>query len=242
MTVHLRLANYNIHAGVGSDGRFRPRRLAEVLRRLEADVIGLQEVVSVGPDGCALLDELAEACGMQAIAGSTMLRGDADYGNALLTRLPWHNVRRLELEKTGYEPRGALSLQLGEDDHSLTIAVTHLGLHARERHAQIEQLLQWLPQPPAPVVLLGDLNEWLPWSRNLRRLQQRFGLNAAIPTYPARFPLFALDRILASPAALLHSPGRDNTPLSRCASDHLPLFADLSLPDKKTTEAVGRKR
>lgn len=229
--MRLRLASYNIHAGVGSDKRFNPQRLAAVLRRLDADLIGLQEVVSVGPDGFALLDELALACGMQAIAGTTMMRGDASYGNALLTRLPVQNIRRLELDKTRYEPRGALSVELGHAS-PLTVAVTHLGLHKQERRAQIEQLLAWLPLPPAPLVLLGDFNEWFPWSDNLRQLQRRFAPRyCARPTFPARLPLLALDRIFASPPAILRSVKRDTKRLNRKASDHLPLVADIHLPE-----------
>lgn len=223
----LRLASYNIHAGVGRDGRFNPRRLAEVMKMLQADIIGLQEVVSVGPDGFALLDELAGACGMQAIAGPTMMRGDANYGNALLTRLPYRNLRKLEFSVTDYEPRGALAVDLGPDAHPLTVAVTHLGLHAKERRAQIEQLLAWLPAPPARVVVLSDLNEWWPWSRNLRGLKRRFSTGRASPTFPTRLPLLALDRILVSASTMLRQRNRCDTALCRVASDHLPLFAEL---------------
>lgn len=226
----MRLASYNIHAGVGSDGRFEPRRLIEVLLRLNADLIGLQEVISVGPDGYALLNELAEACGMQAVAGPTMQRGDASYGNALLSRLPLHAIRRLNMDESRFEPRGALAVEAGDPDSPLIVALTHLGLRRRERRAQIEQLINWLPQPSAPLVLLGDLNEWLPWSHNLRKLRRHFGVqHSAPPTFPARFPLLALDRIITSPPVRLRSLKRVNNHLSRQASDHLPLVAEIDL-------------
>ena len=43
----LRVATYNIHKCRGMDGRIRPSRVAQVLRELDADVIALQEVVSL---------------------------------------------------------------------------------------------------------------------------------------------------------------------------------------------------
>lgn len=227
--MRLRLASYNIHAGVGSDKRFDPKRLARVLQQLDADIIGLQEVVSVGPEGFALLDELAQACGMEAVAGPTMMRGDASYGNALLSRWPVRNVQRLEQTITRYEPRGALSLEVGEAQTTLNVAVTHLGLRNHERRAQVEKLLEWLPPSPAPIALLGDLNEWFPWSENLRRLRQRFVTMPALRTFPSRFPLLALDRILLTPQITVKRVWRETGSFSRIASDHLPLLADIEL-------------
>ena len=40
----LRVASYNIHDCVGGDGRRDPARVAAVLREIDADIIGLQEV------------------------------------------------------------------------------------------------------------------------------------------------------------------------------------------------------
>jgi endonuclease/exonuclease/phosphatase family metal-dependent hydrolase len=78
-----------------------------------------------------------------------------------------------------------------------------------------------------PAVLLGDLNEWLLWGRPLRWLNRHFASTANPRTYPARFPLFALDRIWARPRTLLRSVETHTSPLARLASDHLPLKAVL---------------
>src|SRR5439155_10427959 len=45
----LRVATYNIHRCRGLDGRTRPDRIAAVLQSVEADVVGLPEVVGAGP-------------------------------------------------------------------------------------------------------------------------------------------------------------------------------------------------
>jgi len=225
----LRLASYNIHAGVGTDHRFNPQRLAAVITSLNADIIALQEVVSVGPDGFALLDELAAHCGMEAIAGPTMLRGDASYGNALLTRHPVMDVKRLNLDEYRYEPRGALAVELRvEPRHSLTVVTTHLGLRGYERRGQLRRLLEWLPKSE-PLFLLGDFNEWFPWSRVLRQLQGTFGKMPSTATFPSRLPLLMLDRIYASPNDTIESLRRVDTPEARTASDHLPLLAEINL-------------
>ncbi|MFD2081642.1 hypothetical protein SAMN05421678_12849 [Actinopolymorpha cephalotaxi] len=43
-TVQLRVATYNIHAGLGQDNVFDLDRTAATIRALDADLIGLQEV------------------------------------------------------------------------------------------------------------------------------------------------------------------------------------------------------
>lgn len=41
---HLRIASYNIHSGVGQDGRYDIARVAQTIRDLHAHIVGLQEV------------------------------------------------------------------------------------------------------------------------------------------------------------------------------------------------------
>ena len=71
------VVSYNIHRCVGLDGRNDPERIARIIEEMEPDVIGLQEVESrFGNDDLDIhqLNYLAEETGLQAVAGSTILR------------------------------------------------------------------------------------------------------------------------------------------------------------------------
>ncbi len=50
MSGTIRIATYNVHKCRGLDGRVHPARVADVLGKLGADVIALQEVLRI-PDG-----------------------------------------------------------------------------------------------------------------------------------------------------------------------------------------------
>ena len=52
---------------------------------------------------------------------------------------------------------------------------------------------------------------------------------SAVPSFPARFPVLALDRVLGSPHNLVTAVEVHNTPLARMASDHLPVKAYIDL-------------
>lgn len=89
------------------DGRQDVDRVAAVIRELDADVVGLQEVDCQHPPVLrSQLDRLAEATGYVAVAGPTMQRRGATFGNALLLRARPAAVRRVDLAVAGREPRG----------------------------------------------------------------------------------------------------------------------------------------
>jgi endonuclease/exonuclease/phosphatase family metal-dependent hydrolase len=201
-----------------------------IVRELAVDVIGLQEVESRSDsaENAHQLNYLAAQTGLHAIAGPTMVRADAEYGNALLTRHPVLQVRRWDLSVSGREPRGALDVDIAFAQHSVRVITTHLGLRARERHQQVQRLLEVLNDVTrSPTVVLVDVNEWVPASRLLRHLNRRLGKVRAPRTFPARCPVLALDRIWVYPAKVLVAVRVHDTPLARLASDHLPVKARL---------------
>jgi endonuclease/exonuclease/phosphatase family metal-dependent hydrolase len=216
---------------VGSDGRSSPQRVAAVIGGLGASIVALQEVESVlaGDPGLHQLNVLADATGMQAVAGPTVLRADSHYGNALLTSAPVRTVRRHDLSVPGREPRGALDVELDIAGRRVRVVVTHLGLRSSERRNQGQRLLALLRRndTSAPTLLLGDFNEWRPWAAVRRLMRRRFGRTLAPATYPARRPLLALDRMWAVPSGSLVSMRTCRSALCRTASDHLPLVGEI---------------
>lgn len=226
----MRVASYNIHACRGWDGRQDVGRIAAILREIDADVIGLQEVES--RRARSLVDqavELGAALGMHCVEGPLMLEGPGWYGNAVLSRWPATTARRVRFEHHGREARGAVVCDVADGDGvSWRVITTHLDLRSRMRRRQFEPLLRDLTAlAPSPTVLLGDFNEWWPYSGNLAVLRRHMRLPFAPATFPSRIPLLCLDRIALLGCRLDGGIRRHDTAQARRASDHLPIWADL---------------
>src|SRR5512139_4054191 len=104
-TTRLCIASYNVHRCIGTDRRHDPERIATILKALDADIVGLQEVdaryhVEGGIDQA---EYLARRTGRELVEGITLRRHEARYGNALLTRHPVTDVRLINLSVPGRE-------------------------------------------------------------------------------------------------------------------------------------------
>lgn len=238
------VATYNIHRGIGRDGRMDHQRVAGVILGLDADIVALQEVetpASVAPGAVALMHRLAQH-GYEPVLGPTMWSERGSYGNALLSRLPVRRHRRHDLSHPGREPRGlieaTLSLKrpgrrwrLPAQGREIRCFATHLGLRARERRAQIRRLDSHLAKGAgvSPTILMGDFNEWWRRTRRLEPIHARLRPAPTPPTYPGFWPLLPLDRIWLGGGLDLEEVEVVRTGLARIASDHLPLRAVLRL-------------
>ncbi|WP_119460067.1 endonuclease/exonuclease/phosphatase family protein [Rhodospirillaceae bacterium SYSU D60014] len=227
------IASYNVHKCVGLDKRFDPERIATVIGEIDADIIALQEADRRFGDRAGLLDlaRLERDCGLLPVPVTGRSNGHGWHGNLLLFRDGTvRDVHQIRLP--GVEPRGALVVDLDLDAGPLRIVAAHLGLLRRSRAQQAEAILAAVEADGAmPTLLLGDLNEWRLGSRSsLQSLNPAFGpLTAGLPSFPSRFPLFALDRILGNPHNLVSAIEVHDTPLARIASDHLPIKAWIDL-------------
>ncbi|MET0283915.1 MAG: endonuclease/exonuclease/phosphatase family protein [Polyangiales bacterium] len=215
----LRVASYNVHGFVGRDGKCDVERIARVVRALDADAIALQEVTFDQPP--------LELPGYRSFS-TPVQRMELPFGNQVLTRLPILSQRTICLSFLGREPRNALEVVLETGARPLRVIATHLGLRPGERRYQVKRILEHVGGDEQSVtVLLGDFNEWFLLGRPLRWLHARFGRGPAVATYPARFPLFALDRVWVHPRQALQRFSA--YPAARTESDHLPVLADLEL-------------
>lgn len=233
--VRIRIVSWNVHRCFGTDGAYRPERVADALREFGADIIALQEVDSSlhAPDGRDQLSYIESSLGMDSVMGPTLARDYGAYGNALLARLPILSFESHDLSFRKFEPRGALSVELDAGGTSLRILNTHLGLKYWERAFQIDRVLGsliWGEGTKALTILLGDFNEWFPFSGNALRLARAFHHPPRLATFPSAWPRFALDRIYFSKKIVGVSYFVPRNPLARIASDHLPLIAEFPWP------------
>lgn len=225
----LTVASYNVHRFVGTDGARDVKRVASVVSALDADVIALQEVAfqREGDDPAELLQALPG----YEVYGAPICRHDGErHGNVLLSRLRIESARRICLDYEKLEPRTALDAKLVTGGRPLRVVATHLGLRPGERRFQVKLILHHVMGDEGSVtVLLGDFNEWFLAGRPLRWLHQRFGETPAVRTWPAWMPMLPLDRVWVHPPRALEKVGSYDTSLTRKASDHLPIVAQLNV-------------
>jgi endonuclease/exonuclease/phosphatase family metal-dependent hydrolase len=225
------VASYNTHRCVGIDRRYDPERIARVIRELDADIIGLQEIDAgfYRSQGSRQLQRLADATGLHVVSGPTKRGSGGHYGNVLLTSRKVVGVRRIDLSVYGREPRGAIDVDLDVDGEIVRVMVVHLGLGGFERGKQVNRLLNGCGSQEEHLhVVLGDFNEWFPLGRPLHRLHRHFGKSPSCRTFPSFLPVLALDRIWVKPLDALMEIGVHDTALSRVASDHLPIKATIT--------------
>jgi endonuclease/exonuclease/phosphatase family metal-dependent hydrolase len=224
--INVTVASYNIHKGEGLDRRRDLARTADVLRELEADLIGIQEVYR--PQA----EMLGRTLGMDIAMGVTRVREGVPYGNAVLTRFSVHGSRQFDLTKPPREPRGGIRLDIPVGPLMLHLFNVPFGLKISERAHQVEALVRrhmFSDDVIGPRVVMGDLNEWFPGPVR-RTLRREFHGPCFRRTHPAPLPIFALDRIYWD--RHVHSDGFrvHRSRLARIASDHLPVVARLRLP------------
>lgn len=105
----LTIATYNIHGAVGTDGRFAPQRIVDVVKEVGADIVALQEVPLGGGGFPDVLHMLQDATGFEGAEGPTFQIGERIFGNAVLSRYPIVARRTVDLSVGKHEPRGALA-------------------------------------------------------------------------------------------------------------------------------------
>ena len=114
-----------------------------------------------------------------------------------------------------------------------------MALVPREQRAQARALAgpEWLgaDRRAGPLALVGDFNA-TPLSAAYRTLASRLidarraaPFARASPTFPSRMPLLAIDHVFFSAGVKVRAARTALDPLSRSASDHVPLVVDFYL-------------
>jgi len=244
----LRIVTYNVHRCLGVDGKLSPGRIAAVIAETGADVVALQEldVRRARSGGVDQAEAIARELGMGSIHFHPALKVmEEEYGDAIITALPATVIKAGTLpgleRGARIEPRGAIWTRIALDGGPVDVINTHFGLRRWERRAQARCLLgpDWLGQadPAVPLVLAGDLNSFPRGTvcgmirQHLRDAHQLGSPMRRRPrrTFPSNFPVFRIDHIFVSRQFSVVSADTHRSTLSRAASDHLPLVADLTI-------------
>jgi len=237
-----RIVTYNIHKCLGMDRRERPLRIVEVLRETQADIIALQEVLSV--EGAARERNqsrfIAEELGMNHYAGANRRLRGGTYGNVTLSRLPIDAAQNFDVTWSGRERRGCLRadvvVEADGSERLLHVFNIHLGTAFIERRHQARRLVSDEILNNAKLrgarVAIGDFNEWTRGlasrllSSHLQSADVRYHLKGR-RTYPGVLPFLHLDHVYYDGGLELKRLTLHRSRTALIASDHLPLIADF---------------
>lgn len=228
----IKAASYNIHSCVGTDKKYSPERIAEVIKDISPHVIGLQEVdtgyrIKTGGNQLSVIQSLT---GMESIAGPAIIHGDYFYGNAILTKLPVKGTRRYDLSIGTYEPRGLLDTDLQLNGKKIRFMVTHLGLRPMERIKQAKIIIDVLNEynDNQLTFLCGDFNDFFPLKFAIKLIRRHMDKTRNVRTFPSKFPIFSLDKIwILSGKTEARKLVTVRNEMTRVASDHLPVYTEL---------------
>ncbi len=241
----MRLLTYNVHRCVGVDKKLDIERIVGVIAELDPDIVCLQEL-DVGRARTGGVDQaraIAQRLSMSVRFHAAMRVESEEYGDAILTRLPERLIKVGALPTVrgipGLEPRGALWIRVDVGDVGLNVLTTHLGLVPREQRLQAAALVgkDWMGHPDCagPTLLAGDFNAtsitrpYQTLTRNHADCQRALGLRPTLKTFPSGFPSIRIDHVFVSPHVRVTGVRAPFSPLSRMASDHLPLVVDFEV-------------
>jgi endonuclease/exonuclease/phosphatase family metal-dependent hydrolase len=223
----VRVATWNIHGAVGTDGRFDLARITAGLATMSADVWALQEIESRvsrsrGVDGFAVL---SAAIGGHSVAARTICGPEGDYGHLLASRWPIEAAAIHDISHRRREPRHLIDGRIAGEAGALRLIAVHLDLARRARREQLAKLRALIEEhDPGCCIVLGDFNA--PRAGTLDRLlADRLTPVETRATFPSRWPVLRLDRIWCRPAGLVTAATVPHA--YALASDHLPVVADV---------------
>ena len=227
----IKVASYNMRKSIGTDRRRNPLRTLGVLCEIDADVIALQEADRRFGTRAAVLTEhlLSDHGDWKAIPFGMRQRSMGWHGNALLVRKDAEVLDSAAIHLPSLEPRGAVVADVRIRGQVIRVVGMHLdlsGLWRRRQAAAVIAHVQASAQQH-PTVLMGDLNEWSAGSGCLRDFANHYDFAETGKSFHARRPVARLDRIMATRDLAFGEAGVHDSPSSRTASDHLPIWATV---------------
>ncbi|WP_220801448.1 endonuclease/exonuclease/phosphatase family protein [Roseobacter sp. OBYS 0001] len=241
--LRLKCMTWNVHRAKGSDGQVDPGRIESAISQILApaapDILALQEADEECPPQGGILNiaQISKATGLAYAHQDAALRWGPNSDGFLGTILFLHNrfdqTHADVIDLPGHCHRGAVAVETLIDRRAVRVISTHLSLSQPLRIVQMRIIGQYLMRrPKMQTILLGDLNEWRPWG-GAAFCKAIVGTSLKGPakcTFPARWPILPLDRILTDAPGRVESVGVLDHPGIHAASDHRPLHALVTVP------------
>ncbi|MCU0408712.1 MAG: endonuclease/exonuclease/phosphatase family protein [Bacteroidales bacterium] len=222
--------SYNVRNCRGLDNLTDYKRVAGIIKRIDADIVALQELDSATQrsNGVVVINELSAATGMHASFGASISFQGGKYGIGILSREKPLNIKSVPLP--GREEKRSLLVAEFDD---FIFCCTHLSLNEEDRLESAGIINGLFEKAVKPVFLAGDLNA-VPESAPVKTLETKWTMlnNPMIPTIPADNPRRCIDYIfiLKSRHKVLSPPEARVEPES-LASDHLPVWVRIRIKE-----------
>jgi endonuclease/exonuclease/phosphatase family metal-dependent hydrolase len=233
--IMIRVASYNIRKSIGLDRKRNPERILDVLNEINADVVFLQEADKrIGKRASSISHELLKSQSpYKAVDIAIREHSIGWHGNAILVREGMKIQRSWRIDLPTYEQRGAVAADIQISGICVRFVATHLGLLPQIRRRQVKRILSALRTEPdkLPTIIGGDFNEWRKSGGCIDIFGEEYKPNYPQHSFHSAFPVVALDRIIVSKNIDFQKSEAHRSEKSRIASDHLPIWADLNLPN-----------
>lgn len=249
----IRILTYNIHKGFNiSNRRFVLHDIKTSLRRIDADIVFLQEIHGERTISNNRFDDwpnnrqfefLADQVWQHHAYGKNAIYRSGHHGNAILSKYPFIDWENIDVSTIRTASRSLLhgtievADTIGHRDKKIHIICVHLGLFERERERQLTTLVHRIQShvpTDEPLIIAGDFNDWR--GNAERHLRQGLGASEAYKkvhgrfarTFPSTLPLLSMDRIYTRGLEIIECQRLHGEPWNRL-SDHTPLLAELSV-------------
>lgn len=252
--MRLRILTYNMHKGFCFYSRqYVLRELREAIRKVDADIVFLQEVMGVHPVDMppeeldSQFEYLADEIWPHFAYGKNAIYSAGHHGNAILSKHPFSSFENINISTNKLEKRGLLHATLKIDGLDLHLVCLHLDLLERGRRQQMQSLIERVRAKvpgESPLIVAGDFNDWQKKASD--PLAEELGMTESgviftgshAKTFPCWRPMLALDRVYIRRFQIHDYQVLAGVPWRRM-SDHAAVFAELEISDDPNGRIVG---
>ena len=215
---------YNVRNCKGLDLKLDYDRCAKVIKRVNPEVIAIQELDSMTSryEGYYALGELAKRTGMHDYYAPSIDYKGGKYGIGILSKEPAISVTQHPLP-CRKEPRTMIVAEF----EKFYFVCTHLSLVAEDQLTSANIIREIFSALDKPVIIAGDFNA-KPDSDTIHNFEEFCTIlsNPEVCTFPANEPKRCIDYIMTNDSSIKCINAEVvNEPV---ASDHRPLYVDLA--------------